>query len=74
MYKRQVLELRARVVGDNGESVEVSGETTVLLGTDADQRDFALAAAEQLGVDLATELLANGAGEMANLQAASRSK
>ncbi|EFN94214.1 hydroxymethylbilane synthase [Mobiluncus mulieris] len=68
-----VLELRARVVGDNGESVEVSGETTVLLGTDADQRDFALAAAEQLGVDLATELLANGAGEMANLQAAKES-
>lgn len=63
------LELRARVVGHNHQSVEVSGETTVLLGTDADQRDFALAAAEQLGVDLATELLANGAGQIANLKA-----
>lgn len=63
------LELTARVVGDHAQSVEVSGETTVLLGTEPDQRDFALAAAEQLGVDLAEELLANGAGEIANLQA-----
>lgn len=64
------LELTARVIGNQGEVLEVNGETTVLLGVEAAQRDFALAAAQQLGVDLAGELLAAGAAEIADLKAA----
>lgn len=63
------LDLTARVVGDAGQTVEVSGETTVLLGAARDQREFALAAAEQLGVDLAQEMLEQGAGEIVDLKA-----
>lgn len=63
------LELTARVIGNQGEVLEVNGETTVLLGAEAAQRDFALAAAQQLGVDLAGELLAAGAATIADLKA-----
>lgn len=63
------LELTARVIGNHGELVEVNGETTVLLGVDTAERDFAMAAAQQLGVDLAGELLEAGGGEVANLRA-----
>lgn len=63
------LELVARVVGRAGEVVEVNGETTVLLGAEESHRDFAISAAQQLGVDLAQELLMAGAAEMADLKA-----
>ena len=64
------LELSVRVVSSRGEDlVEVSGETAVLLGAGVAERDFALTAAAQLGVDLAQELLEAGGGEVANLHA-----
>lgn len=63
------LELSARVVGEANEVAEVSGETTVLLGVQTEARDFALTAAQQLGVDLAQELLEARGGEIADLKA-----
>ncbi len=62
--------MSVRVVSSRGEDlVEVSGETAVLLGAGVAERDFALTAAAQLGVDLAQELLEAGGGEVANLHA-----
>lgn len=65
------LELSATVVSlDGRQRLDLSADTTVLLSPDADARDFALSAAQELGVALGAELLAGGAAAITDLHAA----
>lgn len=64
------LTLVAKVISlDGKEQVECSANTTMLWAVDPSEREWAAAAAEELGVELAEELLRCGAAQTADLKA-----